>query len=307
MLETNDGQRQAIALEMKSTGEPRCVRAAAAQAYRYRQSCPELYWMLAAPYVSDAAAAVCREEGIGYVDLAGNTLLSVGSIHIERTGRPNVSPERRQLRSLYSPRTERILRSLLLEPKRAWTLSALAAQAGVSLGLVHKVKESLLDREWLRNADGGLRLAEPGALLVDWGAHYHRRGVEHRLYTALPLAQAEAELAASCRQTGSEYALTGLSAAARLAPFVRYLQAEAYLVGDVEPVAEALGAHAVDSGANLVLVQPQDEGVLMGAVCVDGVAVVSPVQAYLDLQMKGGRRQEAAGFLLKQEVEPTWQ
>jgi hypothetical protein len=39
---------------------------------------------------------------------------------------------------------------------------------------------------------------------------------------------------------------------------------------------------------------------------IDGIAVVSPLQLYLDLRKQPGRGEEAAQEILKQEIMPTW-
>jgi hypothetical protein len=99
--------------EYRSSGQPRLAREAA---YALKDRLAKglgSYAIFAAPYISPAAAEVCKQNGIGYLDLAGNCLLSFGTIHIQREGRPNSSFERREYRSLYSPKAERILRVLL--------------------------------------------------------------------------------------------------------------------------------------------------------------------------------------------------
>ncbi len=70
--------------------------------------------------------------------------------------------ERRPLRTLFAPKASRILRILLEEPRRAWTLTGLAEKTGVSLGQIFKVKERLLDLELMSSTDEGVILSKPG-------------------------------------------------------------------------------------------------------------------------------------------------
>jgi hypothetical protein len=102
-------------------------------------------------------------------------------------------------------------------------------------------------------------------------------------------------------------ALTGLSAAVRMAPYVRYQRATAYVPSDIESVAQRLEARAVSSGANLRLIAPYDAGVFYGVQAVEGAPVVSPAQLYLDLKGSAGRGEEAAAALLEQVIKPQWQ
>jgi len=103
-----------------------------------------------------------------------------------------------------------------------------------------------------------------------------------------------------------QYALTGFSAAARLAPMVRYQRVTAYVNEDPGDLVKTLGLKEVSSGANVTLLSPYDEGVFYGAADINGIRIVSSVQAYLDLIGYRGRGEEAATFLLEQVIQHRW-
>ena len=305
-LKTPDGE-QMVLVEVKSSGQPRVVRGAVNQLLQYRSKVPEAYGVLVAPYLSPQSAQICTENGVGYVDLAGNCRLSFRRLYVEREGRPNLTPQRRDLRSLYSPRTTRVLRVLLLDPKKIWKLTPLAQEAGVSLGQVYNVKKLLADREWIRTDAEGLRLVEPGPLLTEWSQNYtYRRNAARDFYSLDAPPEIERRLATACRDGGIRYALTGFSAAARLAPMVRYQRVTAYVSGDFGGLVKTLGLKEVPSGANVTLLSPYDEGVFYGAADINGIRIVSSVQAYLDLIGFRGRGEEAATFLLEQVIQRQW-
>ena len=73
--------------------------------------------------------------------------------------------EKRDLRSLYSPKAERVLRVLLTAPKQRWKTQDMAQTAQVSLGQVAHVKKFLADREWQKTDLTGMGLSNPSALL----------------------------------------------------------------------------------------------------------------------------------------------
>jgi len=305
-LKTPDGEKMVL-VEVKASGQPRVVREAVNQLLQFRSKASEAYGVLAAPYISPQSAQICTESGIGYVDLAGNCRLSFGQVYVEREGRPNPVPQRRDLRSLYFPRTTRVLRVLLLSPKKAWKLQPLAQEAGVSLGQVYNVKKLLADREWIRTDEQGLRLVEPGPLLTEWSQNYtYRRNTGRDFYSLDAPAEIESKVATACGDQKIQYALTGFSAAARIAPMVRYQRVTAYVIGDPDDLVKTLGLKEVTSGANVTLLSPYDEGVFYGAADVNGIRIVSPVQAYLDLIGFRGRGEEAAAFLLEQVIQPQW-
>ena len=66
---------QTFAVEVKNTGQPRVAREAINQLLRYSQKSPQTFPVFIAPYISPAAAAICEQEGVGYVDFSGNCRL----------------------------------------------------------------------------------------------------------------------------------------------------------------------------------------------------------------------------------------
>jgi hypothetical protein len=301
-----DGQ-VTLQVAVKSKGEPRLARDAVNLLARYRDLVPGSYGVFAAPYVSSASARLCSDDGIGYLDLAGNCRLAFGTVLITREGKANPFGERRTLRSLFSPRAERVLRVLLDFPGRRWKTQTLAGEAGVSLGQVSNVRRLLADREWVRTEPAGLVLDDPSGLLTEWARNYRtERNVVRAFYAMKSVPEMEQQLGALCQEQGLQYALTGFSAAARWAPVVTYSRVSAYVSGDIEGVVRGLGLKEVPTGANLSLLRPYDEGVFHGQRSVDGVRLVSPVQAYLDLSCVKGRGEEAASALLEKEIRPRW-
>lgn len=296
-----------LLIEFKANGQPRFARQAVNELLRYRGRYPKSYGVFMAPYISPRAAEICAQEDIGYIDLAGNCRLSFARVYIEQEGKPNIFARRRELRSLYSPRAERILRVLLNDPRRAWKVAGLADEAQVSLGQVSNVKRLLTDREWVQAEEDGFVLVEPDQLLSEWVQNYSfRRNPVEDFYSLKSVAEIESALQDICGRKGIRYALTGFSGAARFAPAVRYQRAMAYVEETREDLVSMLGLRRVSSGANLTILSPYDEGIFYGSRRIDGVEIASPVQIYLDLSAFRGRGEEAAQALLEQVIRPGW-
>lgn len=301
------GERWRLLVEVKSSGEPRYVRGAVQELRSLLSDKRRAYGIVSAPYISAEAGKICRDEGMGFLDLAGNCGLIFANLFIERQGIPKPPEERRPLRSLYAPKAGRLLRALLEEPKRTWTLQALAEKAGVSLGLAFKVKQRLLDFEFVAEGNEGLALEKPEELLQQWGANYsYAKNDAFECYSQGDPAQLEAALAGYCRKVGARYAFTMFSGAARVAPYARYLKGSAYVTGDPSEIAKKLEWKQVPSGANFTLLRPYDDGVFYETREIGGDSVVSDVQLYLDLVGSKARGEEAATFLLEQRLRPKW-
>lgn len=294
-------------IEVKSQAQPRLVRMAAAELQYLVKTVPNSYGILMAPYFSPASFEICREAGIGCVDFSGNARLSFKNVFIEKTGLPNLFPEERPLRSLFSPKTSRGLRVLFSGPSETWHVERIAALAGISLGLASKVKQMLLAQDWIKEKGRGFVLANPSGLLEEWSKSYsYKRNRAASYYGALSENDLERALKEEAEKTSFRYGLALFSGARKVAPFVRFPRFFAYVEKSIEGTANALSLKKVDSGANVTLLEPYDEGVLLGLQDINGVKVVSDIQLYLDLKSYGGRGEDAARAVYEQRIRPRW-
>ena len=272
------------------------------------QAEPASYGVVIAPYISPGSAVICKEAGIGYVDLSGNCSIAFRQIFINREKSGNQFPFKTGLSSIYSPKSERILRVLLVYPFRTWKAIDLAKEAQVSLGMITQVSKKLIEEEWLKKTSQGISLTQPENLLADWSNNYTiKRNVQNNYYSMKPLQDLEIEIADTCRMMNIPYALTGFSASNRLAPMVRGQRAMLYVSRDIDSVAEKVGLKPVESGANIILIQPYDDGVFWNAKSIGELDISEPVQVYLDLKRYPGRGEEAADFLFREVINPRWQ
>lgn len=301
--------RWRVIVEVKAIGEPRQLRYAIQQLREYLKGADNGYGIIGAPYISKDGAKICRENGVGYVDLAGNCLVSFDQTYIERSGFASPSREKRPMKSPFTRRASRVLRVMLLDPNRSWQVQELAREADISLGLASKVKQRLLDLEYAReNSKREISANRPKDILDTWVENYtFRKNPGWDFFTLEEPKTAERRLAEYCSKRRIRYAMTLFSGAALVAPYAQYTRGFSYLVSDVRKVAEAVGLKEVSSGPNFTILEPYDEGVFYGSRTIDGMQVVSDIQLYLDLAGYKGRGEEAAQFLLRQRIEPSWQ
>lgn len=302
-----EGFKQIVCLEIKTLGTPKSTREAVNLLVRRIQNEPETYGVFVAPYISPRSAAICKESGIGYVDLSGNCFIAFRQIFISREKMKNQFPFKTGLSSIYSPKSERILRVLLVYPYQSWKTIDLAKEAQVSLGMITHVSKKLIEEEWLKKTSQGISLLQPENLLADWTNNYAiKRNILTNYYTLKPLQDIEIEIAETCSKLNIPYALTGFSACNRLAPMVRGQRAMIYVSRDIASVAENVGLKPVESGANIILIQPYDDGVFWNAESIGDLEISDPVQVYLDLKRYPGRGEEAADFLFREVINPRW-
>ncbi|WP_028216483.1 type IV toxin-antitoxin system AbiEi family antitoxin [Paraburkholderia oxyphila] len=306
------GHRHTLVAEVKSSGQPRHVRPALLQLREYveRQAEP-VTPVFIAPYLSAEAQSLCREYDVAFVDLEGNARLAFGTLFISRQVASKPATERRELRSLFKPKSAQVLRRMLRDPERAWRVVDLAEAAQVSLGHVSNVRAALLDREWATLSSAGVLLSDPNALLDAWRDAYEPPpGKRQSFYTTLHGKLLEDAVRASAPDSARTWltALASFSAAQWLAPYGR--TGTQYFYADesgLDRLCDALKLSPASKGENVVVTLLDDPGLFLDSVePAPGVVCTSPVQTYLDLSNAGERGREAADHLRDERLQwPT--
>lgn len=306
---TYNGQHRVLVGEVKSSGQPRHVQSGLFQLQRYveTQSDP-VTPIFIAPYLSEEARNLCMAGKVGYLDLAGNARIAFPGFFLSRSVAGKPPAERRELRSLFKPKSAQVLRTMLGNPTRRWRVADLANESLVSIGHVSNVRNSLLDRGWANVSDEGVFLSNPDGLLNAWRDEYKPPSGERRTFYTTMHGSAFDE---ALRECGTALALDGLailasfSAANWLAPYAR--TSTHYFYADyegVERLRSLLKLSAATRGENVVVTVFDDINLFRDAVePTTGVHCTSPVQTYLDLYVSGERGREAAEHLRQEKLQ----
>ncbi len=304
----SNGRPQKLVCEFRGNGQPRIVRAAIDQ-LRYCVAALDkgAYGVVIAPYLSPAAQELCRDENVGFLDFEGNCRLVFDGVFIERAVPLRPVTERREVKSIFAPKSAQILRLLLRDPKRPWKVAELAEQAGVSFGHVSNVRHALIDREWAHSDREGLILTNPDALLDSWRAAYDKPpGRQLLFYTTLhgrALQQRLPHVFEEANRKG-EAMLASFSAAQWLAPYARTSTSYFYANDKALSVLrERLELSTPARGENVIVLEIEDEGLFRDAIEPSPhVRCTSAVQTYLDLSVAGERGREAADHLREDKL-----
>ncbi len=305
-LKVRAGKKErTLLIEIKRLGEPRLVMNAIAQVREMSRRLPNVYPVICASYLTESSRRMCREADVGYIDLAGNVYLRFDNVFIERSTPVALRQERRSLRGLGAPKTSRVIRTLLSQPKKPFQVTELAKASGVSPAEAFRVAELLELKGYAeRGPERRVSVAKPGELLDAWASSLDfKKNWIFPVYSLerTPEAIARRIAAVGTRPRG-KYALTMFSGAFLVAPMVRYYDVVAYVTGDIEWWFKQLDVKEVESGANLQLVIPRDDGVFMNSREVGGMRVVSDIQLYADLLSSPARGREAAVALREKQI-----
>lgn len=304
-----------LLIECKSSGQPRYIRLAISQLGPHIfRSYGLTRGLVVAPFISPASRTILAEHNFGWLDLAGNVRIVFPRFHLEisKTDRDPFATKREQ-RSLFFPKSARLLKILLRNPQHLWKVADLVSETGVSAGQVSNVRKALIDREWAQaETAAGFRVTNPAALLDAWrddgiqAPHVQRRGYTikhgHTLDVAIEEAFAEAV------NKNARLLLASHSVARRIAPFARV--AGEFFYADskgLELLERHLQITPTDKGENVTIFKADDDGLWLETMELGSrMRATGPIQTYLDLLSSGERGREAAEHWRAEKINPMF-
>ena len=284
-----------------SEGRARCVPVLLKRRLDPRGACelpvlPDV--LVVAPYLSSAVRELLTSRGVSYADQTGNARLVVdapGLFVLTSGATSNPWPDARAL-SLRGVKAGRVVQTLVAQrmPVGVRELATLAqADPGyVSRLLKHMDREALIER----TSRGQVERVDWRAVLVRWSsdapldarvnitAWLAPRGIRHALERLA--------------QSSLRHLITGSEAAARCAPIAPTRLLSVY-VDDPQHAAQTLDLRQVDAGANVLLLQPEDEALYAQGVPDDGVCLAPLPLLVADLLTGPGRAPAEAEALMR--------
>lgn len=262
--------------------------------------------VLVVPQMTPAGARAAEAECVNWLDLAGNARIRSRDLYVHVRGNAPRVGVRGRPSSPFAPRSARVTRALLLEPRRWWRQRDLVEATRLGDGAVSRIVRRLAEERLLELDGGHLRPRDPGLLLDAWQVAYrpdrHDRIPAHVSGVGMDLAH---ELSRRLGAARVEHAFTGFPAAWLLDAHVSFRLVSVYVVGDPRQVISEIGARPAQGGANVEVVGPNDDDVFTGGRELDGLRCVAPVQVYLDLGGLPERSAEAASELRRRLLWPV--
>ena len=253
---------------------------------------PSTHCVIGSLYIGPEEAEICKDSGLGYIDLQGNYFFSFSNFSMEKRGSEKPKIPEEIFKSVFSLKSSRIIR-VILEAKRTGDptpliLRNISKYAKVSLGLVHNVVSKLIDLGYLKKKRGqkGLKVVRPTDLLDEWVKRYNL--YQNRIigfYFSKDKMSEQDDFISYCESKKEKYAITLAWAASQIGATTESTQQiSTYFSGDVNNLKKTLNLKEVTTGANLIVIVPEDEFVYYKSFLYSGhVNMVSPIQLCLDL------------------------
>ncbi len=295
-----DGPLDAVLLFRSSEGKSREVPTAVRsridpRAARQLTRLPLM--MVVAPYLSKSVRAVLDELGASYADATGNirlVLAEPGLFVLTSGAQSNPNPDGRRL-SLRGTKAGRVVRALVVS-RPPIGVRELAHRAGADPGYISRLL-SLLDAEALvdRTPRGQVEQVDWRGLLSRWATD---APLLHRAEQSTWIApRGITKILERLNDAPMRYLVTGSAAASRVAPVAPTRLLSIY-VDDSGDAAKALGLRPADAGANVILLEPDDETIYGATVKNDGLRLAPWPQVAADLLTGPGRSPAEAEALL---------
>lgn len=143
LVTTNKGEK--ILIEVKSYGEPSYIYKAISQ-LKYYQSDKNEYLMIAVPHISEKSKEICKESGIGYIDLTGNVFVKYGDVLIDKVENRKLPKiflsSKKRVKDLFSGNALRVLITILKDPSQYFTQEQISHQLNMSKAYINRILKS---------------------------------------------------------------------------------------------------------------------------------------------------------------------
>lgn len=245
--------------------------------------------LVAAPFLSPRVRELLAEAGASYADTTGNLRLVLArpAVYVQREGLNN-DPwrEERPLHSLRGRAAGRVVRGLC-DLRPPYGVREIAERTRTPVASVSRVVQ-LLDRENLlvRGPRGAVLDVRWPSLIRRWSDDYGliTSNAAHRLLAPRGFDA----LLGALHAMSWRYSITGSLAAGRLAPVAPTRLATVY-VEDAALAADQLQLRAVETGTNVLLLDPYDSVVFERTREDGGLVYAATAQVAADLLTSPGR------------------
>lgn len=290
-------------VEYKGSGRAAPVASAIEQLRRFGSmgGTPSIPVVLV-PFMGDVGRKLCSDAGVGWLDLSGNAHIFAPGLRIHVEGMPNQYKARGRPSNAFAPKSSRIARWLLMNPRVWFSQGVIADSTSMDQGFTSRILARLVEDGLVeRNAGGGFRPRDPVLLLDAWREVYDFS--KHHVIEGHVSARSGdgllRKMSMYLKDAGVPFAATGLAGAWLIDHFAGFRITTVYIEDLLEDeLLDSVGFRPEPRGANVWLVIPNDTDVIWSGEereeSGELIPCVHPIQVYLDLNGHPERAKDAA-------------
>jgi hypothetical protein len=256
--------------------------------------------LAAVPHMGPAGKRYCKEQKVSWIDLSGNACIRGPGLLVRVSGARNQHSRPGRKANVFSRKSSRVVRQLLLDPLGTHTQKDLVRMTGLGQGFVSRILTRLKDDGFINSTTSNIRVRQPSRLLDAWEEFYDfsKHTIVHGHMSSRSATELLDRVVAALQREDLAYATTGLAGAWLLTHFAKFRICTFYLHEMPSKMTrQDIGFRPTTRGANVWFVLPNDDDVFSGCRDINDVTVAHPVQVYLDLRNHPERSREAADHL----------
>jgi hypothetical protein len=299
-VRANNSISNTLLVETKASFSPRDVdRLLGGLTKAYQRMYANVPILLVAPWLSQGTQQRLREGGVNYLDLTGNAWIYLENptllITTQGASRDSSPPAASKL-TVRGPKAGRLIR-WLIDVRPPYGVRDLAAATELSQSYVSRLLDTL-DEEALveRSKRGAVESLDVARLLRRWTETYSVLRANESTSFIAPRGAPDA--LDRMRELPLRMAVTGSFAAVRRAPVAAPALLAVY-ADQPNALADELDLLPADSGANVLLLKPNDPVVWQRQSAAEGIAYVADSQAAADCLTGTGRMPAEGEALLE--------
>ncbi len=268
-------------------------------------------FLLVLPYFTPAIKENCQKYDINWMDLCGNAQIKNENLIINIQGKKNRFKETDENTSIYTGKRSRVVRRLLLDPKEAFSQKTLASETNLSQPTISRTCKKLVKKgvvERIKKPKRSLyKIKYPYEVLRDWEQNYQffAHDITRGIVAGKTALETMSKVSSALEKNNiNDHAFTGPGAGSLWTDISKVRTCIVYLpFFPDKSLLQQISFEKSARGANLWLVVPKDNGVMMGQTKSKSITTVAPVQLYLDLVSSGiERSKEIAQSILENKI-----
>lgn len=312
-LEGNSTEYFNFLVETKTRSSPQMVHQAISQIRRFvsERNDPEVFPMIAVPYLSDERLRELEKEKVSGVDLCGNGVVTIpGKLFIYRTGNPNRFPESRPVGNPFQGKSAMVGRVFLSEllvlgHREIETLGRvregiLNRGVEISLAQVSKAVSALREERILGSRGRAIYILDPDQLMDRLAASW-KPEIARRIYLKLPGGRES--ISGLGNDSTLDWAITGISSVARYTTFAQGGPIQ-LVVSDLRRAVSILEGREerVPSFADVEILESSESGFYFGSEIDNGMRWADRLQTWIELSNGDARQRDAARDIREQLI-----
>jgi len=294
-------------IEVRNDTSPNAVRDIKLKMIILGTQAANSYGILMGPFFSETAINICRENGFGCIDQAGNAFINVGGIYIHKTGFKNKQYVERPLSNLFSLKETRVPLVLLANPGSRLTYKKISEIANISIGSCSNAIKKMREKSILKDDTKHIQIQNIDKLVDLWAGISRKPNIATCYYPKKHNEIIVEKINDYLNRKNIAHAFTTTAAVSLIYRSVKVTEVDVYIdntLDEQEFISYLKLSTTPDKDMlQINIIEPSDYYVLWNTQTNYNVTICSDFQIFLDLIREGNPQSTALAKRIKKRIE----